>query len=100
LETALTLTLLTLAPVVQGVVDDADLEFVTASGGGVVRELLDDSVAFEEGIGDVSEADELVGADESVDFVDTVEQEVLLEGVGMKMPPQAALYNASGCSWN
>ena len=85
---------------VQDVVDDADLELVTASGGGVVRELLEDNVAFEEGIGDASEPDELVGADESVDFVDTVEQDVLLEGVGMKMPPQAALYNASGCNWN
>jgi len=84
LETARTLAL-ALAPVVQDVVDDADRVVVTASGGGVVRELL------EEDIGDVSEPDE---------SVDTVEQEVLLEGVGMKRPRQAASYNALGCSWN
>jgi hypothetical protein len=89
-----------LAPVVHDVVDDADLDVVTASGGGVVRELIDENVAFEEGIGNVSETDELVEADESVDFVDKVEQEVLLEDVGMKMPRQAASYNDSGTSWN
>jgi hypothetical protein len=89
-----------LTPVVHDVVDDSDLDVVTASGGGVVRELIDDNVAFEEGIGDVSEPDELVEVDESVDFVDTVEQDVLLEDVGVKMPRQAASYNDSGTSWN
>jgi len=93
LETARTLAL-ALAPMVQDVVVDDALDVVTASGGGVVRELL------EEDIGDVSEPEELMEADESVDAVDTVEQEVLLEGVGMKRPRQAASYNALGCSWN
>jgi hypothetical protein len=82
LETALALTL-AMAPVVQDVVDDDDRDVETASGGGVVSELLDEDVALEEGIGSVSELDELKEADESVDVVDMAEQAALLEGEGM-----------------
>jgi hypothetical protein len=80
LETALTLAL---APVLQDVVDDDDRDVVTASGGGVVKELLDEDVALDEGFGSVSELDELEGADESVDVVEVAEQAALLEGEGM-----------------
>jgi hypothetical protein len=90
LETALALALtptlalaLALAPVVQDVVDDDDLDVVTASGGGVVSEFVDEDVALEEGDGSVSERDELKEADDSVDVVDTAEQTALLEGGGM-----------------
>jgi hypothetical protein len=82
LETALALTL-AMAPVVQDVVDDDDRDVETASGGGVVSELLDEDVALGEGIGSVSELDELKEADESVDVVDMTEQAALLEGEGM-----------------
>ena len=80
LETALTLAL---APVVQDVVDDDDRDVVTASGGGVVKEMLDEDVALDEGFGSVSELDELEQADESVDVVEVAEQAALLEGEGM-----------------
>jgi hypothetical protein len=80
LEMALTLAL---APVVHDVVDDDDRDVVTASGGGVVSELLDEDVALEEGVGSVSELDELKEADERVDVVDMAEQPALLEGEGM-----------------
>ena len=80
LETALTLAL---APVVQDVVDDDDRDVVTASGGGVVKEMLDEDVALDEGFGSVSGLDELEEADESVDVVEVAEQAALLEGEGM-----------------
>jgi hypothetical protein len=80
LETALTLAL---ALVVQDVVDDDDRDVVTASVGGVVKELLDDDVALDEGFSSVSELEELEEADESVDVVEVAEQAALLEGEGM-----------------
>jgi ethanolamine utilization cobalamin adenosyltransferase len=86
LETALALTLaltLALASVVHDVVEDDDRDVVTASGGGVVSELLDEDVALEEGVGSVSELDEIKEADERVDVVDMAEQPALLEGEGM-----------------
>ena len=80
LDTALTLVL---APVVQDVVDDDDRDVVTASGGGVVSEVLDEDVALDEGFGSVSKLDELKEADEDADVVEVAEQAALLEGEGM-----------------
>jgi hypothetical protein len=82
LATALARTL-TLALVVQDVVDDGDRDVMTAPGGGVVSEFLDEDVALEEGSGSVSEPDELKEVEERVEVVDMVEQAALLEGDGM-----------------